>query len=196
MKSLLRLLLATALSVALLPPAAANTVSVAGIDFPPQAQVGKEALVLQGAGVRTRLTFKVYAFGLYLPQVLPTADAIIDANGAKRIRIIAIRKLEADQFADALLTGLQKNHDAATLAMLQPAIDALLETVRGVGTATPGTEITIDRLANGATRVSVAGAALGSDIAERALYPALLRIWLGAQPADAELKKNVLHHAE
>ena len=48
--------------------AVAQTVDIEGVKFEPTAQVGGQALVLNGAGLRTRAFFKVYAAGLYVPE--------------------------------------------------------------------------------------------------------------------------------
>lgn len=166
--------------------------SVGGVDFAPAVPVAGQALQLQGAGLRTRFGFKVYAMGLYLQQPGQDAAAIVAASGEKRIRIVLLRDLEAAQFADAMLDGLRKNHDTETLAALQPAVDRLLGALREIGAAPKGSEIHLDQLANGDTRLSVNGSARGSDIADSTLYPALLRIWLGEHPADRGLKEALL----
>ena len=103
-----------------------------------------------------------------------------------------IRDLDGKQFAEALLAGLERNHDATTLATLQPSTDALLAAVMSAGTARSGTELTLDQLANGATRLQINGQPAGEDISDPAFYPALLRIWLGEHPADSELKVDLL----
>src|SRR5882672_8064195 len=48
--------------------ALAQTVEVAGVKFEPTVQLDGATLLLNGAGVRTRAIFKVYAAGLYVPQ--------------------------------------------------------------------------------------------------------------------------------
>ncbi|HMY79209.1 MAG TPA: chalcone isomerase family protein, partial [Thauera aminoaromatica] len=116
--------------------------------------------------------------------------------GEKRIRIVPIRDLEAKQFGDALQTGLEKNHDAAALAALKPATDALLGALAAVGEVKAGTEIVLDRLGNGATRLLVDTKQQGEDIADAAFYPALLRIWLGERPADSELREALLKNPQ
>lgn len=184
-----RTLLAAALLSAGLAQAA---VQVGNVDFPPQQTVQQHALALNGAGLRTRLGFKIYAMGLYLRAPLADAAAIIGDPGEKRIRIVLTRDLEASQFGDALQTGLEKNHDAAALAALAPATDMLLAALAAVGEVRSGTEIILDRLGNGATRLLVDGRQQGADIADAALYPALLRIWLGERPADSHLRDALL----
>ena len=186
---ILRSLIAAALLSAGLAQAA---ITVGNVDFATRQTVQQRALELNGAGLRTRLGFKVYAMGLYLRAPLSEAGAILADKGEKRIRIVLIRDLEAKQFGDALQAGLEKNHDAATLAALKPATDALLTALAAVGEVRTGTEIVLDRLGNGATRLLVDAKQHGEDIADTAFYPALLRIWLGERPADSDLREALL----
>ena len=186
---ILRSLIAAALLSAGLAQAA---ITVGNVDFATRQTVQQRALELNGAGLRTRLGFKVYAMGLYLRAPLSEAGAILADKGEKRIRIVPIRDLEAKQFGDALQAGLEKNHDAATLAALKPATDALLTALAAVGEVRTGTEIVLDRLGNGATRLLVDAKQHGEDIADTAFYPALLRIWLGERPADSDLREALL----
>ena len=167
-------------------------IDVGGVDFKSQDSVENTRVELNGAGLRTRLTFKVYAMGLYLRQPTSSPAAVLDDAGVKRIRIVMIRDLKGKQFADALLAGLERNHDSVTLAALKPATDALLTAIMGSGEAKAGTELILDQLASGATRLLINGQAQGSDIADPAFYPALLRIWLGEGPADSALKADLL----
>ena len=189
MKRIARTLLIAALLSASVAQAA---LEVGGVDFKSHETVGKRSLNLNGAGLRTRLTFKIYAMGLYLGKPATSTTEILQDKGAKRIRIVMIRDLDGKQFAEALLAGLERNHDATTLATLQPSTDALLAAVMSAGTARSGTELTLDQLANGATRLQINGQPAGEDISDPAFYPALLRIWLGEHPADSELKVDLL----
>ena len=192
MRSFIRTLLAAALLSASIAQAA---VQVGGVDFQPELGAQKGMLALNGAGLRTRVGFKVYAMGLYLRAPLAEAGTILADKGEKRIRIVLIRDLEAKQFGDALQAGLDKNHDAATLAALKPATDALLTALAAVGEVASGTEILLDQLANGATRLVVNGQQQGHDIADVKFYPALLRIWLGVRPAGQGLRDALLRES-
>lgn len=193
MRSFIRTLLAAALLSASIAQAA---VQVGGVDFQPELGAQKGMLALNGAGLRTRVGFKVYAMGLYLRAPLTDAAAIIGDKGEKRIRIVLTRDLEAKQFGDALLTGLEKNHEPDELAALKPATDALIGALAAVGEVASGTEILLDQLANGATRLVVNGQRQGDDIADVKFYPALLRIWLGVRPADHDLRDALLRQSK
>lgn len=193
MRSFIRTLLAAALLSASIAQAA---VQVGGVDFQPELGAQKGTLALNGAGLRTRVGFKVYAMGLYLRAPLTDAAAIIGDKGEKRIRIVLTRDLEAKQFGDALLTGLEKNHEPDELAALKPATDALIGALAAVGEVASGTEILLDQLVNGATRLVVNGQQQGHDIADVKFYPALLRIWLGVRPADHDLRDALLRQSK
>ena len=190
---ILRSLIAAALLSAGLAQAA---VKVGDVEFAQQQTVQQRALELNGAGLRTRLGFKVYAMGLYLRAPHTDAAAIIGDKGEKRIRIVLTRDLEAKQFGDALLAGLEKNHEPDELAALKPATDALIGALAAVGEVASGTEILLDQLANGATRLVVNGQQQGHDIADVKFYPALLRIWLGVRPADHDLRDALLRQSK
>ncbi len=181
------LLLATAVS--------ASAAEIGGVAFDERATVAGQELVLNGGGVRTRLLFKVYAMGLYLPSRATSPEAVVSAAGAKRIRIVLLRDLEAKQFADALVEGLQKNHSPAALAALQPSIDALRNALLDMKEAKTGTAVVLDSLPGIGTRLTVDGRQRGVDMADEAFFPALLRIWLGDKPVDGDLKKALLGEA-
>jgi len=185
-------ILALATTCATLANAATD---VAGVPFDDSSSVAKQTLVLNGAGVRTRVVFKVYAMGLYLPQRAATTAAILSQPGSKRIRIVTLRDLGADQFVDALVEGLKKNHSPEALATIQPSIDAFRNAMLALKETPKGTEVLIDSIPGSATRLTVGGTQRGEDIPDERFFPALLRIWLGEQPADNDLKKNLLGSA-
>ena len=113
---ILRSLIAAALLSAGLAQAA---VKVGNVEFAPQQTVQQRTLELNGAGLRTRLGFKVYAMGLYLRAPLAEAGAILADKGEKRIRIVPIRDLEAKQFGDMLKTLPVQQRSTAIAAMTQ-----------------------------------------------------------------------------
>ena len=106
--------------------AVAQTVEIEGVKFEPAAQVGGTALVLNGAGLRTKAIFKVYAAGLYVPQKSNDASALLAQKGARRVAITMLRNVDAESFAGALNDGLRDNHTEAQFATMKPQIEALL----------------------------------------------------------------------
>jgi hypothetical protein len=111
--------------------------------------------------------------------------------GAKRIAMHMLRDLDAEQLFSALNDGLKKNHAPDQLAKLEPQVKQLEEIFNAVKAAKKGDAILLDYLPGAGTRVTVRGDDKGT-IAGEEFSRALLRIWLGEEPADASLKKAML----
>ena len=172
--------------------ASAQTVEVEGVKFEPTAQVGGAALQLNGADVRTRAIFKVYAAGLYVPQKTNAAAILLGQKGPRRVAITMLRNVDADTFSGALSEGLQKNLSDTQFAGFKAQIDTLSANFKAAGEAKKGDAIHLEFTPDVGTRVVVNGKAQGSAIAGEEFYTALLRIWLGDKPVDADLKKGLL----
>ena len=189
MASRLRLLLAVAALAATLPGAAAE---VAGVKFPDQVEAQGKQLALNGAGLRRKFIFKVYAMALYLPAKADTPAAVIDARGPKRIAIGMLRDVSARTFSDALREGIEDNHTEAQVKALEPRLEQLEAVMQKVGTAKEGMRIRLDWVPGAGTQVSVNGAPAGAPILGEDFYRSLLRIWLGPHPVQDDLKRALL----
>ena len=148
-------------------------------------------LVLNGAGVRTRVFFKVYVGALYLQKKENATDAVLADAGPKRVAMHLLRDLTAEQLFSALNDGLKNNHTPEQLAKLGPQLKQLEDIFNAVKAAKNGDVILLDYLPGAGTRVTVRGDDKGTIPGEE-FNRALLRIWLGNQPADASLKKAML----
>ena len=179
------------LSCALLAPAGAAEIE--GVKLPDQVRLGDAGpeLILNGAGVRTRVFFKVYVGALYLQQKKTAADAVLADSGARRVAMHMLRDLAADQLFSALNDGLKNNHAPDELARLEPQVRQLEGIFGAVKAAKVGDAIVLDYLPGAGTRVVINGDSKGTIPGED-FNRALLRIWLGDQPADATLKKAML----
>jgi hypothetical protein len=170
----------------------AQAVEVEGVKLDPTAQVGGAALVLNGAGVRTRAIFKVYVAGLYVPQKANNAAALLAQKGPRRVAITMLRNVDAETFVGALTEGLQKNLSEAQFAGFKAQIDALSANFKAAGEAKKGDVIHLEFAPDTGTRVVINGKPQGSAIAGEDFYGALLRIWLGDKPVDGDLKKGLV----
>lgn len=176
--------------LALLAALAAGAAEVAGVKLDDKTRVGSHELVLNGAGLRKRLFFQVYAIGLYLPQKGTSAAAVLEQKGAKRVAIHMLRDVGADAFTEALAEGIRANHSEAEAKALEPRVQALGAIMAGVKEAKNGMAIALDW--NGDTRLLVNGKPSGQPIAGEDFYRALLRIWIGDKPVQDDLKKALL----
>ncbi len=166
---------------------------VEGVRLADTVRVSERApqLVLNGAGVRTRLFFKVYVGALYLQKKTASAEGVLADPGAKRVAMHMLRDLGADQLFSAFNEGLKKNHTPEQLVPLEPQVRQLEGIFNAVKAARKGDSIVLDYLPGAGTRVTVNGDDKGT-IPGEAFNRALLRIWLGEEPADAALKKAML----
>jgi hypothetical protein len=170
----------------------AQSAEVEGVKLDPSAQVGGAALQLNGAGLRTRVFFKVYVAGLYVPQKSSSAATLLTQKGPRRVAITMLRNVDADTFSGALVEGLRANHSEAQMAAMKPQVDALTASFKAAGEAKKGDVIHLDFLPDSGTQLTVNGQARGNAIAGEEFFTALLRVWLGDKPADADLKKGML----
>jgi hypothetical protein len=188
------LLIQLMLSLALAAPAGARATEVAGTHFDDQARIADATLALNGAGVRSKFMFKVYALGLYLPRKSGDAAQVVTMAGPKRVRIVTLRDVGSDMFIEGLTKGIEKNHNATEMAALKARIEQFAATLKGIGELAKGSVVTLDLLPGGMTHLSANGAPLGKDIQGEDFYQALLRIWLGNDPAQDSLKEAMLGH--
>ena len=168
----------------------ASALEVKGVKVDETAQVGGSALLLNGAGVRTKLMFKVYVAGLYLTQKQVDANAVINDTGNKRVSMHFLRELSAEKLLHALDEGFEANNSAAEMAAIEPQMKAFRQMMTSAKAVKEGDVIVLD-LTNAGTQVSINGKVLG-NIEGAAFNQALLHVWLGAQPVDVSLKKAML----
>ncbi len=187
----MRLLAAVALAFAAMG-ASAQPAEVEGVKLEPTAQVGGAALVLNGAGVRTRAIFKVYVAGLYVPAKANTAAALLAQKGPRRVAITMLRNVDADTFSGALTEGLQKNLSEAQFSGFKAQIDSLSANFKSAGEAKKGDVIHLEFAPDAGTRVVINGKPSGAAIPGEDFYTAVLRIWLGDKPVDGDLKKGLV----
>ncbi|PQZ68473.1 hypothetical protein CQ050_14680 [Achromobacter sp. MYb9] len=171
-------------------PALAADRDVARVRVPEQLSQGGQALVLNGAGVRTKFVVKVYVAALYTTAKSSDAQAVINSATPRRIRLQLLRDVDSKSLDDALQEGLRDNTPKQELAALQAPANRLSRLMADLGTAKAGDEVDLDFDARGVT-ITANGTQRGRfdspDFAR-----ALLRVWLGDNPAQASLKKALL----
>ena len=172
--------------------AGSAAVEVSGIKLDDHVTVSGVPLVLNGAGLRTKLMLKIYVVALYLPSRTTSADAVINGNNQlRRVRLVLKRALGADTIWDAFDEGIKANNSAAELAALKPKLDQIEKLFKEFGDVAEGDAIDIDFTATGDTSVAFKGQSKGS-IAGPDLQRALLKIWLGKHPVQEDVKKALL----
>lgn len=172
----------------------AHGAEVEGITLAERIRVDGQELQLNGFGLRTRaLFFKIYVGSLYLPEKSTSAAAALATKGAKRIQLSMVRDADAEQFVEAIDAGLRANHSEAQLAQVKPQTDALMAMIRSIGTSQKGASIVLDYApSSDGTTLFVDGKPAGPPMAGEEFFRTLMRIWLGENPVQADLKEALL----
>ena len=186
------LLLACALSAAGPGLAQAQAVDLAGVRFEPTMQLGGQTLLLNGAGIRYKAVFKVYAAGLYLSAKANTPEAVLAAPGAKRIQVVLLRSIDANEFGKILSNGIQNNSSREEFMASLPAIHRMGEAASQHKLLVAGDTMTVEWLPGTGTTLYVKGKAEVGPYKEPAFFNAMTKIWLGKSPADHLLKDALL----
>jgi hypothetical protein len=170
----------------------AFAVDVGGFKYDETARVANQDLKLNGAGVRYKAIFSVYSAGLYLPQKKTTPADIYALPGAKRIRLVMQRNVNAEEFGQAFMNGIQQNSDKAEKAKLINQLMKFGQLFASIPELKKGDVVTNDFIPGTGTIVSINGKQVTDPIPDPLFYTVLLRIWLGDKPADAKLKTGLL----
>jgi chalcone isomerase-like protein len=174
---------------ALLLPGSLLAADVGGIHLDDKVSVGGQALVLNGAGVRSKAIFKVYVGSLYLPHRATTLKEVL-AQSPRRVQMNLLRNLSADQVVDALVEGVDANTTPQERAAIKAEMDQLVSSMKAFKKVKEKDVIALD-FVDGTTQVIWNGAAKGS-IPGESFNQALMKVWLGAKPIQADLKKAML----
>ena len=164
-----------------------------GVNLEDRIHVDGQELQLNGLAVRTRFIFQVYVAGLYLPAKATMAKAAVESTGPKRIILVMLRDASAEQFVESIETGMRANNSEAQIAAVKTQIDELMAMIRAAGQSKKGARIVLDYApSDGGTTLFVDGVAQGKPMAGEAFFQALLRIWLGEDPVQLDLKEALL----
>lgn len=164
--------------------------TVGGVKIPEKLKAGKTTLVLNGAGVREKMWLDLYACGLYIPKKSTNANEIIESKEPCAIKIHIVSALISSKKMNAAVEeGFEKSTSGNT-AKLRDRIDAFkaifskeeiekndiydIVYVPGKGTII---------FKNGKIQPIIKGL----DFKK-----ALFAIWLGDEPADDDLKEELL----
>jgi len=181
-----RAVLLGAALVALSLPVLADT--LAGVTLPETVTVGSKTLVLNGMGVRTKFFVKVYVAGLYLEKKSADANAIIQADAAKRIVLQFVRsEVTREQMTEAFDEALKSNAPdkasslQAEIGQFLKALETMREKEQFVVTYVPGTGTTVT--VRDKEKLTIPGAAFGQLV---------FSMWLGPKPPNGDLKTGLL----
>lgn len=190
MNSLMKLIAVFLLSSLLAMPS--HSAEVMGIKVDDTAKVGTQNLKLNGAGVRYKAIFKVYVAALYLAENKSTTAEVLALGGAKRLSLTVQRDLSSEELGRRFMDGMRQNADVSERAKLVGAMLSFGQMFSSIPEMKKGDVLTVDLIPGTGTVSQLNGKKVGDTIPDANFYNALLKIWLGPQPVDEKLKRDLL----
>ena len=170
----------------------AQSVDVAGVKFDTSLDLAGQKLQLNGAGIRYKAVFKVYAAGLYLGTKANTPEAVLAAPGVKRIQIVALRDIDGKDLGKLFTKGIEQNTSREEFMKSITGVLKIAEMFSIKKELLKGESFSVDYVPGIGSVVLLNGKAQGEPIKEPEFFGAMMNIWLGKLPADDQLKDALL----
>jgi hypothetical protein len=181
-----------AVAALVIASSAAAEITLSGVRFDDTTDVRGAKLQLNGAGVRYKAVFKVYAAGLYLTRKAGTMEEVLAAPGAKRMTITMLRDIDSSELGKLFSRGIEDNMEKAAFSKLIPGVLRMSQIFSDYKKLNAGESFQIDWIPGTGTVLTIRGVPQAEPFKEPEFYNALLRIWLGPVPADWKLKEALL----
>lgn len=169
----------------------AQAVEVDGVTVDDTVHLGSSNLILNGVGVRSKFVFDWYVAALYLPSKKSSLEAVLMDPREKRIALYVLDEINAEDLLYTLSKGIRNNSSDAELKALKDDIRAFELVFHRMGTTNKGDIILIDYIPDIGTQVTVNNV-VRVTLPGSAFYAAVLKIWLGANPTQDDLKLKLL----
>jgi len=190
--------LALAAGACLLAVSALAAVDVSGVKYEDSIDLRGNKLQLNGAGVRYKAIFKVYAAGLYLGKKAATPEEVYASPGFKRMSITMLREIDSGELGKLFSRGMEDNMEKAAFSKLIPGVMRMSQLFSDCKKLNTGDNFTVDWVPGTGTVITVNSSRCSPQVEpfkEPEFFNALMRIWLGPNPADWKLKDALLGKA-
>jgi len=162
---------------------------VAGVSIPDQATLVGKTLNLNGAGIRSKFVFDIYIGGLYLSQNSHDVKHILSMAGPKRVLMhVLYDEVDKEKLTGGWTAGFENNLSTQDFKALEPRLADFNKLFVDLKT---GDQVLLDYLPGKGTQVTIKQQIRGTIPGED-FNRALLQVWLGHDPADADLKEAML----
>jgi len=170
----------------------AAPMDVSGVKLADPVELAGTRLQLNGAGIRYKAVFKVYVAALYLEKIAFTPEEVFAAPGARRLSITMLREIDSNELGKSFTKAFEDNAPKTEMSRLIPGLLKMGQVFSAQKKMVAGESFTIDWVPGTGTVITVKGKPQGEPIKEVEFFNAMLRIWLGAKPADWKLKDELL----
>ncbi|NMH65523.1 chalcone isomerase family protein [Shewanella salipaludis] len=162
--------------------------NIADVDVADTLDLGAQRLQLNGAGVRSKFFIDLYVGSLYLPQAETETEQVLEAPLAVIRLNITSGMISSQKMQAAIIEGFDKatHEDTGEIEAQIASFMALFGDEIKEGdqfTLAADKQLGVTAYKNGAPQATIAG---------DAFRRALLKIWLGDEPAQKSLKQAML----
>lgn len=173
-----------------------DSLQVSEVSYARSIDLAGQSLRLNGAGTRYKAIFQVYTAGLYLRSKVASTEEVLRLDGAKRISLTMLREIDAEEMGLLFIKGIKANTPNEDYGAIVGSVLRMSQVFSSYKRLKRGDTVTIDWLPGQGAVIRVRGEQAGDPFVEPAFYAAMLRIWLGQDPADDRLKKALLGLAD
>ncbi len=163
-----------------------------GVKYAENIELGGSKLQLNGAGTRYKAVFKVYTAGLYLSKKAGSAAEVAATPGAKRLALTFVREIGSEELGRLFIKGIKANTPNDEYTRIVGSVMRMSQIFYEARRMKSGEVINMDWVPGKGTVISIRDVPVGEPFPEPEFYSALLRIWLGQDPADWQLKDALL----
>ena len=176
------------------PAVRAQSAEAFGVHYAPTVHAEGHDLTLNGTGVAYRALVKLYTVGLYLPAKAQQTPEALAQTGPKQLRFVLLRSMRVDELGKLITRGIEQNCSRQEFFGLIPAIRAMGEQFAHIHRLNAQDVFTIAYVPQQGTVFFINDEPVGGAIRDPQFFPAILKVWLGDQPATTDLKNALLDH--
>jgi hypothetical protein len=165
---------------------------VEGVKYQESIDLAGAKLQLNGAGTRYKAVFKVYTAGLYLGKKAATMADVAATPGPKRMTLTFVREIGSEELGRLFIKGIKANTPNEEYTRIVASVMRMSQIFYEARRMKVGEVINMDWVPGKGTVIAIRDVPVGEPFPEPEFYSALLRIWLGQDPADWQLKDALL----
>ena len=170
----------------------AHAREVEGVQYDENLDLAGAKLQLNGAGTRYKAVFKVYTAGLYLAKKSGSTPDVLATQGPKRLTLTFVREIASEELGRLFIKGIKSNTPNEEYTRIVGSVMRMSQVFYEARKMKVGEVINMDWVPGKGTLITIRGVPVGDPFPEPEFYGALLRIWLGPDPADWQLKDALL----
>jgi hypothetical protein len=170
----------------------AGAVTLGGVKFEPEATLGGRKLQLNGAGIRYRAVFKVYAAGFYTASKFTKNEDTFKTDAPKRMHLVALRNVSGDEFGKLFARAMENNASREEFAKSVNNVIRMGQIFADARNFSDKDVILVDYVPGTGTIISHRGKQMAEPFKEPEFHSLMMKIWFGPRPVDEQLRIALL----